>query len=171
MNKIFGVLTVLVLSVQLFSCNAEKQKNAYCFSIVFERQNRIPTVTLYCKTADSDSDNNQKLENISFVFQSDTFEKALKKASECEYSFYYNSAKAIFVSSNVSKSDIKNIAVTLFDNTKYQTSAEVLELNDVEKGESELLHSEAQKVCNDEKVEKSNAKYVKAVEYFADKLK
>ncbi len=171
MNKIFGVLTVFVLSVQLFSCNAENQKNAYCFSIVFERQNQIPTVTLYCKTADYNSDNNQNLENISFVFQSETFEKALKKASECEYSFYYNSAKAIFVSTNISESDIKNIAVTLFDNTKYQTSVQVFELNDAEKSESEFLHSEAQKVCNDETVEKSNAKYVKAVEYFANKLK
>lgn len=170
MNKIFGVLMILVLSIQLFSCNAENQKNAYCFAIVFERQNQIPTVTLYCKTAVSDLDNNQNLKNISFVFQSETFEKALKKADECDYSFYYNSAKAIFVSTNINKSDVKNIAVTLFDNTKYQTSVQVFELNDVEKNERELLHSKAQKVCNDEAVEKSNTQYVKAVEYFVNKL-
>ncbi len=161
---------IILLSVlALTSCGKEASKDeAYCFSIVFEKINNSPTATMYCKAQSADGGDNGSLSDIKLSFSKASFISAIKEADNSDYEIYYNSTKAIYFPTDVSDEEIKQIMLYFLEHTKYQSCVSVF-TPDNKVTDTKTLHTEAQKICTDEKIKFNEKKnYTFAVKMLKD---
>ena len=140
-----ALLIITALTLLLTACIKETAKEAYCFSIVFERLESDAKVSMYCKTS-GDTDGSS-MENITLTFEAADFREAMKKADRGKYNIYFNSIQAYFLSGNLGKDDLKDITLLLLDNAKYKTDNNVLYDKNIT---AEKLHSKAKSVCDND---------------------
>ena len=150
---ISGILLILLLN----SCTAQKNKEAYCFSMVFEKSGDSALVTLYCKTPD-ESDNSGKMKNTKIYVQDKDFKTCINKFKNQKYDIYFNSIKAYYLSGKLSDKELREIAVILLDNTKYKTDNYIFSPASSNLQSISEYHKEAEKVCTDEGISRDNKK-------------
>ena len=165
MNFSKKISMLLLVSVLLFtSCSKENENDiAYCFSMVFDKTNSAPTVTLYCKIHDKQSENGT-LTDTSFTFSSENFTDAMLQADKHSHKIYYNSTKAVFFGNNVTHKEKKDIILFFMNNSKYQSSVYVYLPYD-NASNNQDIRMIAREICKNEKIDYyDKEKYVKAVE-------
>ena len=150
--KLFSVLIIISL---LTSCASEKNKEAYCFSMVFEKENNTAKVTLYCKTPDNEADNGKMKSTIIDATGKD-FKTAIKKVENKEFEIYFNSIMAFYLSKKLSTDEVSEIADILLDNTKYKTDNYIYSANISSSNSISKYHNEAEKVCSNEGIGKDS---------------
>lgn len=148
-------MAVLVLVSLLTSCTGEKNREAYCFSMVFEKENNAAKVTLYCKTPDEGA-NNEKMKNTIIHLSDKDFKTAMNKIENKEYDIYFNSIRAFYLSKKLLSSDLEEIAVILLDNTKYKTDNFIFSPDSAKSQSISEYHKEAEKVCTNEGISKNS---------------
>lgn len=154
-RKIACFFTVFICFLSLFSCSEQSKKDtAYCFSIVFEKVDDIPNVTLYCKIHGDDESG--KMNDISFALSSDTFTSALDSSSDKGHDIYFSSTQAIYFSDEVTLSEKEDIIIYFLNNTKYQSSVYILTSAEGIKYDASVLHNKALDVCKNEKINYSD---------------
>lgn len=160
MRKFAIFLIYFAVLLSFISCSGQSKKDtAYCFSIVFEKQANIPTVTMYCKIHNDDE--NGKMSDTSFGFSADTFTSALEKSTDHSHEIYFNSTKAVYFSNDIPEEEKEQIIVYFLNNTKYQSSIYTY-AHENQAADISFLHSRALEVCKNEKInhyEKNNYKY------------
>ncbi len=163
------ILPLMVIVLFLTSCSMENEKDiAYCFSMVFEKNEGIPAVTLHCKIHDTQSESGA-LAETSFKFSGDSFIGAVLQADNHSHEVYYNSTKAIFFDETVTPVERKEIVLYFLNNSKYQSSIYVYSPNDYNASQPKDFQNLAQDICKNEKInyyEKQN--YVRAVKAVRD---
>jgi len=141
---------LLIIPFILASCSEQKNKQAYCFSTVFDESDGMVTITNYCKTASKDS-SSQNTVSITLTLTGTDFKEAFSSIEDLEYDIYYNSTLAYFISSSVSEQNIKDLTVILLDNTKHRKDNYIYSPEQI-KATTEELHKEAQSICEDETI-------------------
>ncbi len=163
LNIIFIMFSVIMLS----SCSGNNQRDeAYCFSMVFEKVNQTPTVTLYCKTSGSGGSEQQSVSDTKFSFSANSFTEAIISADKSDNEIYFNSTKTVYFSQDVTKDEIKQIMVYFLNHAKYQSCICIYTPQSTDNKGTQTLHSKATEVCINEKI-----KYTDQQSYtFATKL-
>lgn len=151
MSKIVRFFIVFICILPLFSCSEQSKKDtAYCFSIVFEKHENNPAVTMYCKIHGEEE--NGKMNDASFTFSSASFTEAIEKSSMHSHEIYFSSTKAIYFSDEVSTAEREQIILHFLNNTKYQASVYSYSPADKPETDKQVLHTLALEVCKNEKI-------------------
>lgn len=146
----------------LTSCMKDAVKEAYCFTVVFERQGNNAITSMYCKT--SKKDDPSALETRLLTFEGNDFKTALKEADKGDHNIYFNSICSYYISETLTDKDKKEITLLLLNNTKYKTDNSIFLHSDVS---SEQLHKFAEDTCNNESIRKTRkGLYLPSIEVF-----
>lgn len=166
MKRIFPlVFSAILITMILTSCSEQKNKPAYCFTMVFEKQGERPSVTLYCKVPENTA--SDKMKNISFTHTAKNYDQAVQKSFEGEYDIYFNSVIAYYFSDDLTPDDKLAVAEILLGNSKYKTNNQVYAEDNVMT--EERIHRKAEKVCSDECITTDEKKYYTPVlKYFRE---
>ncbi len=146
------IFILIQLTILLSSCGKEASRKAYCFSMVFERDEEQCVITAYCKT--SKNDTSGEMANISLRFNGNNFKKALSDTDKGDYDIYFGSVCAYYIHPMLKEKDIREISLLLFDTATYRTDNHAYNSN--AGTTAKQLHSEASAVCDNEGIKKSD---------------
>ena len=147
-KKTLALLALIAISLLSFSsCTPQNNNEAYCFSIVFEKNNSNAIVTMYCKTKNNDGKDG--LEEVKFPFSGEDFKQALSSSEKGKYSIYYNSIVSYYISGELEPKDKKELTLLLLNNSKYKTDNHTMYNKTISSND---LHKYAKDTCKNESI-------------------
>ena len=131
------------------SCEIEKRKDAYCFSLVFERENDNAVMSAYCKTHESSL---SKTENKKLTFTAEDFRSVFDKVSKGDHNIYFGSICAYYLSNSLTDYDLEVITLILFDHSEFRIDTPLMYDRNIS---SDDLHIIAENTSKNEQINRS----------------
>ncbi len=154
-RKKITILILMLTVLILIGCAKSQKSTAYCFSALFEKNENVAVVTLFCKKNADDA-----LETADVVLSGVNFEMALDSTDFTDYEIFFGSNKALFFGNGVTNDEKESIILLFLNHAKFHSDCKVYAKKD------NSLYNTAKDICNNEKIKFSDYdSYLNLLEY------